>query len=256
MALAPLIESLASRFRPARDAHFVLVPRLKVIYGRVPKVANTAIRGVLAQHVDLIPGAPPSNKDRFWEGEGASDAALLTGAAVLAGYSDHFVFTVVRNPFDRLVSCWSDMIRAPRVFLPNLERLGFRPGMDFPEFLRHAVAIPDRRADLHVRSQASLLTARGRLVPSFVGRYDRLDQDWETVRREVAARTGTDIGILPKKNVRREDRDDVPRLFEDPGLVDLVLERYAEDFRLFFPDQREPVAGGRVERPRRTPVRG
>lgn len=255
MKLTSLVDDLAERLRPGRNAHFVVVPRLKLVYGRVPKVANTAIRGLLAEHVEVLPGAPPPNKDGFWAGAGTRDAAIVSGAAVLDRYADHFVFTVVRHPYDRLVSCWSDMVRAPKVFLPNMARLGFRPGMTFAEFLDRVEATPDGRADLHFRSQAALLCARGRLVPGFVGRYDRLDEDWQRIRAEVADRAGTDLGPLPKKNVRREDRTDVLDHFADPGLVALVRRRFAEDFRLFFPDEPMPFAGRRVERPRPGPRR-
>jgi hypothetical protein len=247
MKLMRLVDDALDRLRPDRDRHFVVVPRLKLVYGRIPKVANTAIRGVLAAHLDLKPGVDlPANKDRFWDGEGAHDAALVSGRTVLARYQDHLSFTIVRNPFDRAVSCWSNMVGKPKVFLPSFERLGFRPGQDFATFLDRIADIPDRRSDLHFRSQASMLTVDGRVVPRFVGRYERLDEDWAHVRAEVAALTGIDLGDLPKVNVRRRDRSDVLALFADRRLVELVLARYADDFRLFYPDQREPEAGPRV----------
>jgi dermatan 4-sulfotransferase 1 len=241
MPFGPIAAAYLRSFLPGRDAHFVVVPRLKLVYGRVPKVANTAIRSVLAGHVDLVEGTElPSNRDRFWQGEGALDGKLVSAAAVRERYADHLVFTVVRDPFDRLVSCWSDMIAAPKIFLPNLARLGFAPGMDFATFVDRVVRIPDRAADLHFRSQASLVTARGTLVPTIVGRFESLPADWARVRAEVARRSGTDLGDLPEKNVRRRDRSDVRRLFDDPRLVARVRARYADDFRLFYPSRSDP----------------
>lgn len=246
--MLPLVERAFGLFRRS-DPHFVVVPRLKAVYGRIPKAANSAIRGVLARHVDRNKDAVlPPNTDRFWSGTGAHDTALVDAAEVERRFGDHFVFSVVRNPFDRLVSCWSDMIDMPRETLPALARLGFEVGMGFPDFVDKAASIPDAEADLHFRSQASMLTRDGRVVPSFVGRYEALDRDWAEIRTRIRERSGIDVGDLPQRNVRRRDRSDVPLLFADRRLVAIVLERYADDFRLFYPDRREPVAGPPVPR--------
>lgn len=227
-----------------RDRHFLAVPSLRLAYGRIPKVANSAIRTTLARHVERIPGCDlPPNTDRFWTGAGAVGTAMLTARELERDHPDLFVFSFVRNPFDRLVSCWSDMIRDPQELLPALAALGFTPRMTFPDFVERAARISDEQADLHFRSQASMLSLDGVPVPDFVGCYESLDRDWETVRIRVEERCGTDLGPLPQINVRRRDRSDVPSRFADPGLADLVRERYADDFRLFYPDEMTPAAG-------------
>ncbi|MEJ1161970.1 sulfotransferase family 2 domain-containing protein [Prosthecomicrobium sp. N25] len=245
MSFAPVLASWLTSFLPGREAHFVVVPRLRLVYARVPKVANTAVRSLLADHVDRTAGpAPPPNKDSFWRGDGAVDGRIVSGAEVLGRYGDHLCFTIVRDPFDRLVSCWSDMIARPAAILPNLDRLGFRRGMEFGDFVERVARIPDRAADLHFRSQASIVSARGRVVPSLVGRMETIGTDWERVRAAVLERTGTDLGSLPQKNVRRRDRSDVQRLFADGRLVDRVRVRYADDFRLFYPGREAPEPAG------------
>lgn len=227
-----------------RDRHFLAVPSLRLAYGRIPKVANTAIRTVLARHVERVPGCDlPPNTDRFWTGAGAVGTAMLTAGELERDHPELFVFSFVRNPFDRLVSCWSDMIRDPQELLPALAALGFAPRMTFPDFVERVAGIPDEQADLHFRSQASMLSLDGVPVPDFVGCYESLDRDWATVRTRVLDLAHIDLGLLPQINVRRRDRSDVPVRFAESGLADLVRTRYADDFRLFYPDETTPAAG-------------
>ena len=42
------------------------------------------------------------------------------------------------------------------------------------------------------------------------------------------------LGVLPMKNVRREDRSDIRDLFASSALIDQVLERYEQDFKRFY----------------------
>ena len=159
----------------------------------------------------------------------------------MAGRDDLFVFAFVRDPFDRLASCYVNKIVAPQTFPPLFAELGFRQGMTFPAFVARVAATPDSIADDHFRSQASMLTLKGRVVPSFVGRFETIGPDWEHVRETVLARGGPDLGALPHVNKRRGGADDLPALFADPAVVDLMRKRYADDFAAFYADRSEPV---------------
>lgn len=153
---------------------------------------------------------------------------------VVAADHARFRFAFVRDPYARAYSCWKDKIVAPAdhdvPFLfgafPNL-----RPGMPFATYLAAVAEIPDEQADPHFASQASLLCLGGRVVPDFVGRFERFATDW----RAVAAVTG-----LPE-SLRRvtvfSDRE--PENYRHhanaytPGLLAIARERYACDFDQF-----------------------
>jgi hypothetical protein len=59
------------------------------------------------------------------------------------------IFMVVRNPFDRLVSCWINRVGINKKMRRNPELLN----TTFPEFVRLISDIPDEEADHHFRSQ-------------------------------------------------------------------------------------------------------
>lgn len=148
----------------------------------------------------------------------------------------YFTFAFVRNPWDRLVSCWYQKLSNPLIEKVELKQPGdaalrFRPRMGFEEFAEAVTRIPDREADPHFRSQHTQVSAPwdGSLtLPSFVGRFERLADDFA----EVAATLGFDERLeLPHK--LRVERRTTYRDHYTPQLRDLVAERYAEDVARF-----------------------
>src|SRR5690606_28927425 len=89
----------------------------------------------------------------------------------------------------------------------------------------HAVAgIPDRFSDIHFRSQYTFFYHRGRPMTDFVGRYERLDEDWEQLRR----RFGFDALPHLNRSTHRDYRDAY-----SPELARVAVRRYRQDIELF-----------------------
>lgn len=93
---------------------------------------------------------------------------------------DKFGFTFVRNPYDRLVSFYENKINRDRV------KWRFRypriyPRMPFEEFVRVITCIPDSRADIHFRSQDSLVP----VDVDFVGYFEDLQQDFSKLCKYI-----------------------------------------------------------------------
>lgn len=118
----------------------------------IPKVAATSMRA----SVDLDPEPMLAHE--------AQDAGL-------------FVAAFVRNPYDRLVSAWANKSRE---ISPKLAALGFSEGMDFASFVR----LTERHAavDHHLMPQTAFVMRGERLAVDFIGRFERLAQDWQRLR--------------------------------------------------------------------------
>ena len=113
-------------------------------------------------------------------------------AELLAGldgeYRDYFRFAFVRNPWDRLVSCYSNKFSDMGKGLggPRQRAEEFSPDMSFAEFVEAVHATPDEEANPHFRSQhAVVCDPQGRVMADFVGRFENLRglgprrrQDW------------------------------------------------------------------------------
>lgn len=162
------------------------------IYIEIPKVACTSFKVAFAHLLGInlenvggdphqicypAPPAPP----------------CLSGSL----YPGFFTFAFVRNPWDRLVSCYRDKILGE---VDGFTNFTIRPGvanclahydaffanMSFENFVHAVASIPDAEADAHFRSQYTFLTNEaGQMGIDFVGRYERLLSDFQLVQQRI-----------------------------------------------------------------------
>lgn len=208
------------------------MPDQRALYFSVPKVACTTWLRICcrAQGIDLdqvermkwfdsIESIPPSKVDEYpgWQR-----------------------FGFIRNPWDRLVSCYlSKILPDANTPMPgfvdgiqaNWHDFGvFRAGMPFPEFARAVCEIPDEAADAHFMSQHRFFQREGKQVEDLV--LHRFE-DAETTFPAVLQSLGLPADSIPhdKKTVGRKPYTDY---YEgDDELVAQVAARYAQDLEQF-----------------------
>jgi chondroitin 4-sulfotransferase 11 len=151
-------------------------------------------------------------------------------------YGEYFKFAFVRNPWDRLVSCYCQKlssVNGPGLKLPDENNTDLYAGMPFAEFVEAVYTIPDSEANPHFQSQHSVICGPGEdkpILPDFVGRFENLKADFDVVAKRINGSENLQLPhILRSKN--REFRPYTE--FYDPRLKDLVHERYQEDIDIF-----------------------
>lgn len=157
-------------------------------------------------------------------------------------FRDYFKFVFVRNPFDRLVSSYTEKIVGPGIWNRGQGSEHIRKGMTFEKFVEAVHAVPDEKTNPHFRSQhVSLLKPDGGLFPEFVGRFESLDRDFAYVAKKL------NVPGLELPHANRSKRHAQPKFFSlrsfrrnkayrdyyDNHTRSLTEERFARDLELF-----------------------
>ena len=220
-----------------------------VLYIAVPKVANSSLKSAfLAPHVGRL---PPEMQSELGDSERrfspltnprlrdyfAKSGALVHRNEVIERYAGFQRIAFVRDPFERLVSCWRDKIRPSdqngRSFEGGVHRgflrfgKRFWGGMPLSEFVMAVSTIPDEDANPHFKSQTSFLRDdHGRWLPTWLGSMEALGNNVEQLN---AAFPDLALAIEQKNATGKVDAashtlDDFCRR--------QILTRYAEDVAL------------------------
>jgi len=152
-------------------------------------------------------------------------------------YRDYFKFCILRNPFDRLISCYKDKIRTPD--LNNAQFVNgvanplvansplFFGGMSFAEFVDVVCSIPDSKAEHHFAGQLYQITDnQGRLLVDYIGTLETLKTDLRYIKEQ----TGFPIDHLPHLH-KRPKRD--TQEYYSTALIKKVEKRFAADVGFF-----------------------
>ena len=171
--------------------------KYKAVYFRVPKAASTSLL-ITFRQIDNVKKLPTAYDKSF------------------------FKFTFVRNPFDRLASCFRHVIQKGALQNiqddPNLYR-----EMSFEQFVDVIVDIDVDKMDIHFRPQYTFIPEK----PDFVGRFESLEQDY----LEVCKR----IGIKSPPQLLHKNKTD-KTIFKDyytKESLEKVYKIYKKDFELF-----------------------
>ena len=221
----------------AQPHHFIRMKRHNLLYGRVPKAANSSIKAALCR---LLSERPPkgtkTTSDKFWQLETNQETELITLRRARKYRRSHFSFSFVRNPFDRLIAAYNNKVIENEAPPQPMQNMGITHGMSFEAFLDILIDTPLKKYDVHVLPQSQLICIDDQIVPKFVGRVEQIDEHW-TELRDILNRKGiTVMESLPQKNVRRSDGGSLKSYFNSDALIEKTMRIYGDDVRLFYND--------------------
>lgn len=144
---------------------------------------------------------------------------------------DHeFVFSFVRNPFHRILSCYFDKIRKETSYKGfSRYKNQFSREMSFEKFVETIAGIPDSAADQHFRSQHKFLTDENwNLIPHFIGKLEHIEEDFKKVVEKINSEN-LEIKHINKSKTKKNNFEN----YFTPQVHKMIQERYATDFQLF-----------------------
>ena len=208
-----------------------LLKEKKIGYVQIPKVATRSIRAALAKQIleeqGINVGYDELDSQKIKEVESYS-TVRLERTKMNSLRDEYFVFSFIRNPYDRLYSCYKNKVLAP---LTNnkrnvLAKHGIELGISFEEFVERVAAIPDTQADRHIRSQNWFVSNKGELTVDFLGRLDEFEVDWTMLSDRFQLPTP------PVRNTSFREGNQVVSPY-NARTLSLVQNRYARDIELY-----------------------
>lgn len=203
----------------------IVADRYDLIYFNTPKNANSTMK---AQFVDVLGMAP--TKYFPLDVHHAYEFPTATEEEVRSKYQDYLKFLIVRNPWDRLVSCYQSKIRkscslGPDYILESHPK--FYIGMPFEEFVDLVCAIPDSDADYHFCSQTYMMLYSDGYCPiNYFCNMDNLSNHIDDLRSITGAPFSGLGNVNPSEHSSYVD-------YYTPELIEKVRQRYEADIALF-----------------------
>jgi len=137
-------------------------------------------------------------------------------------FDDYFKFAFVRNPWDRLASCWHDKVINKNLFqFDDSERERMKKFENFVDFVS---GLDIDKCDRHLRSQSALIDLN---MVDYVGRMERFDDD----ACYIFKRLGLPEKEIVRKNVTSGKK--AYREYYDERLAEKVERIYRKDIQIF-----------------------
>lgn len=203
------------------------------VYIDIAKVASSSLKATFTSVVGLAMQSDDPHEINF-------PSPPIPDASKERLYPGLYTFAFVRNPWDRLVSCYRDKIVGEVSDFTEFSDKGlahclsvydeFSANMTFKEFVYAVNSIPDNHADEHFRSQFyNLVNASGEIAIDFIGRFEKLDFDFSLIVKQIGLPESTTLPRLQaaSKPVRYSD-------YYTDTTRKIVAERYERDIRYFF----------------------
>jgi hypothetical protein len=152
------------------------------------------------------------------------------------------MFTVVRNTFERIVSCYQDKVKKTAeqkrktiydmffykfIFFIFSGKIYKGVNTTFEEFVYMISAVPDWIADRHFRSQSKMLQGNGKPVDNIIFlKLEDINSEWKQVGKLI----NTNLVVSQNSNNYSKKWQD---FYSNTVIINIVNKRYISDVNLF-----------------------
>lgn len=138
-------------------------------------------------------------------------------------YTEYFKFAFVRNPWDRLVSCWVDKVLDGKGSIFNFREWDLTRMNQFENFVEFASRLDLKTCDRHLRLQCELLDLNN---VDYLGRLETFANDFVSICNHLGIKCEEIISCNVSK------RKPYPDYYTDK-LRDKVFQMYRKDIQMF-----------------------
>jgi hypothetical protein len=137
-------------------------------------------------------------------------------------YRDYFKFAFVRNPWDRLVSCWTNRVREINYF--KFTEAQLETMSRFENFVTYVEGLDIANCNRHLQLQCRLMDLR---EVNFIGRLESFAEGFRIVCNQL----GVECASIESRNVSGERKP--YQEYYTPELQERVSKIYQRDIQIF-----------------------
>ena len=154
----------------------------KIIFHGIPKNASTSVKNILYEHEY---GYPFSGNKQWIHKGNEKGGSVYPPVDSIPQYTDYIHFTVVRNPYDRFISFYSDLFLKTTNLRNNVPPFYTDNGIPLhPTPVENVVDIvcefDDKNADEHFASQSSFV-----YVDNIFLKMENLETEWKEFTEKI-----------------------------------------------------------------------
>jgi len=186
-----------------------VVDEYEFMYIMIPKAACTSIRQSICKALDI-------------------ELTMRSVDLLDEAYGNYYKFTFVRNPWDRIVSCYENKFSDQEIYSKCIGNLIGVEKVSFNAFLAFLRYNPDEMADDHWQSQHTLILdneLNNHL--NFIGRFENLSGDFVEVCKCIGIKAKL-LHLNPSPH-----RLGSYQCYYNDYTKSIVSERYRDDIELF-----------------------
>ncbi|MBK1733895.1 hypothetical protein CKO15_01085 [Halorhodospira abdelmalekii] len=217
------------------DARIAVSLHYKYTYIRIPKAANSTVAATLDHHFPAPPIPRISGKERGRGKRSYDRLSSLSRAEAEQVLAEHFTFTVVRNPYHRVLSAFlqkfiaegSSRERWLNRFAAEIRTYGGGE-LTFPAFCRWLDRV-GLRQNIHWLPQTAILSVTGLERLDDMGHVETLEEDLRRIVERIGA---TPEGLEVQRSGPAATRagQKAQQYYTDECMA-IVRRLYADDFR-------------------------
>lgn len=209
----------------------IVLHKYKTIYFPIPKVACSSLKKFCADTLNIEIKGKDINEDVHDQ-----HFPCVKKYKINKMYKDYFKFCFVRNPWDRLVSCYmnkifldeNDIQQTKSRFVSNkINQKKFKLGMSFEEFINAVCSIPDEKADSHIVSQYTYVTDHeDNVLVDFIGKLENFEEDFANIHNKIGVKNVKIPHLMKSSHVDYRE-------YYTEKTKEMVRQRYLKDIKMF-----------------------